>query len=135
MAHSIHFEQLLQAATAQPDPQRLLFVFAAAELPADATPAQRERFEQGQGGALEPLACVDKTPDELSTFDALVEESRRASPPWQVVFVAGLSGRDGRGPSDQEVDASLNAMVDGVRRGEFRGWLTLDAQGQPLQFS
>ncbi len=135
MADSTPFEQLLQAAAAQPDPQRLLFVFAAAQLPADATPAQRERFEQGSGGALEPLACVDKTPAELSTFEALVEESRNASPPWQVVFVAGLSGRDGRAPSDQEVDASLNAMVDGVRRGEFRGWLTLDAQGQSLQFS
>ncbi|MFC5497046.1 ribonucleotide reductase subunit alpha [Caenimonas terrae] len=134
MAESTVFEQLLQAAAAQPDPQRLLFVFAAAELPADATPVQRERFAQGRGGALEPLACVDRRPDELSTFEALVAESRTASPPWQVVFVAGLSGRDGRPPSDQEVDASLTAMVNGVRRGEFCGCLTLDAQGQPLEF-
>ncbi len=41
------FDDLLQAARAQPTPQRLLFVFAQAELPADSTPAQRERFEQG----------------------------------------------------------------------------------------
>ena len=135
MARFSPFDQLLQSATAQSEPQRLLFVFAAAELPADASPAQRARFEQGQGGALEPLACVDKEPGELSTFEALVEESRLTCPAWQVLFVAGLSGRDGQAPSDQEVDASLNAMVDGVRRGEFRGWLTLDSQGQPLQFS
>ena len=135
MPNSSAFEQLLQAAAAQPEPQQLLFVFACAELPADASPAQRARFEQGQGGALEPLACVDKRPDELSTFEALVEESRLASPSWQVVFVAGLSGRDGQAPSSQEVDASLNSMVEGVRRGEFRGWMTLDSQGQPLQFA
>lgn len=135
MPNSSAFEQLLQAAAAQPEPQQLLFVFACAELPADANQAQRARFERGQGGALEPLACVDKRLDELSTFEALVEESRLASPPWQVVFVAGLSGRDGQAPSSQEVDTSLNAMVEGVRRGEFRGWMTFDSQGQPLQFS
>ncbi len=135
MADSTAFEQLLLAAAAQSEPQRLLFVFAGAELPADASPQQRAQFEQGLGGALQPLACVDKEPGELSTFEALVQESKQASPPWQVVFIAGLSGRDGRSPSDQEVDASLSAMVDGVRRGAFRGWLTLDAQGQSLQFS
>ena len=52
MNQSSHFRQLLQAAAAQPDPQRLLFVFAAAELPDDPTPAQRERFAAGEGGAL-----------------------------------------------------------------------------------
>ena len=135
MADSNPFDLLLQAAAAQPDPQRLLFVFAAAELPADATPAQRERFEQGLGGALEPLACVDKTPDELSTFEALVEESRHASPPWQVAFVAALSGQGGQPPTDPSVDAALNAMVEGVRIGRFQQWLALDRLGEPLHFS
>ena len=43
-----HFDLLVQAAAAQPQPQRLLFVFAGAELVPDATAAQRERFEAGQ---------------------------------------------------------------------------------------
>jgi hypothetical protein len=30
--------------------------------------------------------------------------------------------------------ASLNAMVGDVRRGKYRGGLTLYPQGQPLQF-
>ena len=47
-----------------------------AELPEDCTPEQRERFAAGDGGALVPLMCVDKTSDELTTFAALVEESR-----------------------------------------------------------
>ena len=71
------FDDLLQAARMQPEPQRLLFVFAAVELPDDATPAQRARFEAGQGGALVPLMCVDKTPQELASFDVLVAEARQ----------------------------------------------------------
>ncbi len=50
------FDDLLHAARLQPEPQRLLFVFVGVELPDDATPAQRARFEQGQGGALVPLS-------------------------------------------------------------------------------
>lgn len=130
-----HFEQLLQAAAAQPEPQRLLFVFAAAELPDDATPAQRERFAAGQGGALAPLACVDKDPAELTSFEALVAESRSASPPWQVVLIAGLPGDGGRPPSAQLIDSALEAMVENIRLGRFNGYLALDPVGEPLGFS
>jgi hypothetical protein len=63
-----HFQQLLQEAAAQTEPQRLLFVFAAAELPKGATLAQRERYLAGEGGALAPLMCVDKAPVELEDF-------------------------------------------------------------------
>ena len=129
------FEQLLAAAAAQPQPQRLLFVFAAAELPADATAAQRESFEAAQGGTLSPLACVDKTPEELGTFEQLVAESRSASPPWQVVFIAGLAGRDGRPPSDQQVDSALHKMVEGVRTGRLSAYLALNPAGEVLDFS
>jgi hypothetical protein len=93
MTQSSHFQQLLDAAAAQPDPQRLLFVFAAAELPDGATPAQRERFLAGEGGALAPLMCVDKAPGDLADFGALLAESRRAGPPWQVAFAARHPGR------------------------------------------
>ena len=72
------FDQLLQIAAAQPEPQQLLFVFATAELPDDAAPAQRERFVNGGGGTLSPVVCVDKGLDELSSFEALVTEARAA---------------------------------------------------------
>ena len=52
------FYPFLQAAATQPEPQRLLFVFAAAELPDDATPAQRLRHAACAGGALAPSACA-----------------------------------------------------------------------------
>lgn len=128
------FDQLLAAAAAQPQPQRLLFVFTAAELPDDATPMQRQRFEAGEGGALTPLACVDKEPAELSSFAALVEEARQATPAWQVVFIAGLSGQNGEPPSDGQVDSALGAMVEGVRTGRLDTYLALDPQGEPVAF-
>ncbi len=130
-----HFDQLLQAAAAQPQPQQLLFVFAAARLPDDATAAQRARFEAGQGGALEPLACVDKMPHELGSFQALVEEARAACPPWHVVFISTLAGQDGQPPTASRVDAALARMVEGLRAGDLAGYMALDPQGEPLVFS
>ena len=74
-----HFPQLLAVAAAEPEPQRLLFVFAAAELPDNATPDQRARFQSGRGGALGPLMCVDKAPRDLPDFAALAAEAARRS--------------------------------------------------------
>ncbi len=129
------FEQLLVAASAQPDPQVLLFVFAAADLPADATPAQRRRLEQAAGGALTPLMCVEKVLGELSTFEALVAESREVGPPWQVVFATGLAGSDGRLPSGPVVEGALKTLVDRVRRGAVGGLLALSTTGEVPGFA
>ena len=76
------FEDLLTAARAQPQPQRLLFVFAAVEMPDDATADQRAGFARGEGGALVPQMCVDKAPDELNTFADLAEEAQQFGKPW-----------------------------------------------------
>jgi hypothetical protein len=129
-----HFDQLLAAASAQPEPQRLLFVFAAAELPDDATAAQRERFAAGGGGSLQPLMCVDKAPGELSGFDTLSAESRLAGPPWQVLFAAALSGAGGQAPSESQVDLALESMVERIHGGRIEGLLALDPQGERLHF-
>ena len=128
------FDQLLEAAAAQPEPQRLLFVFAAAELPEDATPAQCERFAAGGGGTLAPVICVDKGRDELTSFEALVAESFDAGSPWQVVFAAGLAGRNGRSPSAEQVERALQAMVERVRGGMIASFLALDRSGETLHF-
>jgi len=128
------FDTLLQAAAMQPEPQRLLFVFTEAELPSDATDAQRAGFRARRGGALAPLACADKRLDELSDFAALVAESRRACPPWSFVFIAALAGRDGQAPSDAQVDTALETMVRNVREGSFGGYMALDPSGEPVRF-
>jgi hypothetical protein len=134
MSTPTHFEQLLQAAATQPEPQRLLFVFAAVELPDDASAEQRERYAAGNGGALTPLMCVDNAPHELSGFDALAAESRQAGPPWAVVFVAGLAGQAGRAPSEAQVEQALQRMVDAVRHGAVGSLAAYDSHGRELDF-
>ena len=52
------FDDLLLAARQQAQPQRLLFVFASAGVPDDASPAQRASFLAGQGGTLTPFHPV-----------------------------------------------------------------------------
>lgn len=126
------FDDLLQAARQQADAQRLLFVFASAELPADATPAQRERFLAGQGGALVPIMCVDKTPDELNGFADLVEESRQFGQAWQVVFAAAMSGTGGLAPSSAAAEAALQRMVEAIKAGNLAALIPFDQQGQSL---
>lgn len=129
------FDDLLRAARAQPEPQRLLFVFAAAELPAESTPAERARHAEGEGGALVPLMSVDKDPDELAAFADLVQESRRFAADWSLVFVAGLAGRDGRKPTAEEADRSLQRMIELVKAGSFGSFIPFDRQGRPVLFS
>ena len=128
------FDDLLRAAREQPEPQRLLFVFANAVLPDDSTPEQRARFEAGEGGALAPLMCADKTPDELETFEALLEESKQFGQEWAIVFVASLPGRAGRAPTSKEADQPLERMVEAIKTGAFGSFLPFDRQGQPMLF-
>lgn len=129
------FDDLLRAARAQPEPQRLLFVFAAAELPADCTPEERARHAAGEGGALVPLMSVDKDPEDLAAFADLVQESRRFAADWSMVFVAGLAGRDGRKPTAEAADRSLQRMIELVKAGSFGSFIPFDRQGRPVRFS
>jgi hypothetical protein len=128
------FDDLVRAARQQPEPQRLLFVFADAVLPDDSTPEQQARFQAGQGGALVPLMSVDKIPEQLGTFSELVEESRRFGQDWTIVFVAGLSGRGGRAPSSDDADRSLQGMIEAIKAGAFGAFIPFDRQGRPMVF-
>lgn len=129
------FDDLLRSAHEQDEPQRLLFVFATAELPDDATDEQRARFEAGQGGTLTPLMCVDKSPDELASFAALCDESRQFDQSWDIVFVAAMSGRSGVAPTSAQAEAPLQGMVDAIKAGRIGSLIPFDGQGQPVQFT
>lgn len=128
------FDDLIRAARMQPEPQRLLFVFAGAALPADATAAQRREFEAGEGGELTPLMCVDKSADELAGFDAFAAEAAQAGPPWAIVFSAALSGRGGVAPTSVEAEAPLQRMVDAIKAGRLDGLLPFDRRGDAVRF-
>lgn len=128
-----HFDDLLAAARLQPDPQRLLLVFAGAELGPDASAAQRAAHAAGHGGELTPLMCVDKSADEIGTFEALVEESRHAGPPWAIVFAAALSGTAGLPWDSRVAEAPLQRMVDNIRSGQLDGMIPFDTSGQAVR--
>ncbi len=121
------FDDLLRAARGQPEPQRLLFVFATAQ--------ERTRFEAGQGGTLTPLMCVDKAPEDLDSFETLLEESRQLDHAWDIVFVAALAGTDDARPTSLQAEAPLQRMVESIKSGSIDGFIPFDAQGQPVQFT
>ena len=129
------FDDLLQAARQQREPQQLLFVFAGAELPAGASAEQRAHYEAGEGGELAPLMCVDKAAAELAGFDALCAEAAQAGPPWAIVFTAALSGRSGQPPSGADIDAALQHMVDAIKAGRLDGMLPFNRAGEPVHLA
>ncbi|MDC8773495.1 ribonucleotide reductase subunit alpha [Roseateles albus] len=128
-----NFQDLLDAATLQCAVQRLLLVFAGATLPKGASAQQRAEFEAGHGGELDPLMCVDKLPQELSSFSALADEAdqlmRANQQYWQIVFVASLSGSSGLPPSPEQAEKALTAMVDAIRGGRIDGFIPFNRQG------
>ena len=130
-----NFDELLMAARAQAQPQRLLLVFAGATLPDDASAEQRARFEAGESGELAPLMCVDKDPRTLAGFDELVGEATALGPGWVLVFAAAMSGRDGQPPSETLVDAALQRMVESVRSGELSHLIPFDRWGQAVRLA
>lgn len=128
------FTDLLLAAKHQPQPQRLLFVFVAVEMPPQATPEQQQRFAEKSGGYLAPVMCVDKLPDEVPDFEALVQESRATGKAWDLVFVAGMSGQGGKAPTADDAEPMLKRMVELVKSGSVGNFIGFDKDGDPVQF-
>lgn len=129
------FDDLLSAARAQSQPQRLLFVFAAVELPDDASAAERAAFEKGHGGALVPQMCVDKAPDELASFAQLKREADEMGPAWGMVFAAAMSGRPGKPPTSHDAEEPLQAMVEAIKQGRIQSYIPFDPQGRAVQLA
>ena len=127
-----NFNDLLQAARYEPLPQRLLFVFAAVELPPDSTAQQRADFAAGQGGALTPLMCVDKSPQELDSFAALCAEASQFAQPWGLVFSAAVSGTPGQPPAEAAVDHAFQGMVEDLKQGRMARYIPFDRDGHPV---
>ena len=126
-----NFEDLLLGATQQPDPQRMLFVFAEKGPPED-SPAGGVVADSG--GTLSPVVCVDKAVSDVSSFAALVQESEATGQHWDIVLVACLAGKKGVAPSALEIDQGLNMMVDAIKTGnKLWRFLAFDRRGDPLK--
>ena len=127
-----NYRELIAATGQEHEPQRLLFVFCRAELPDSASAEERAAFERGEGGALSPVVCVDKTPAEVADFSQLVDESRNTGQNWDVVFVAAMSGRGGVPPSSDEAQQPMTMMVESIRMGHVGNYLPLDVSGEAV---
>ncbi|WP_304640995.1 ribonucleotide reductase subunit alpha [Pseudomonas sp.] len=127
------YSDLVRAAAEQSEPQRLLFVFARAELPEGATEEQQAQFERGEGGALAPVLCVDKLPEEVPHFGVLVEESARTGMEWDVAFVSAMSGRGGIAPNSDETEQPLRMMTEQIQAGIVSQFLAFNRAGDLIQ--
>lgn len=130
----LNFADLLTAAKQQSEPQLLLLVFAKAEMPESPTAEQTKEFESGQGGNLTPVLCVDKYPENLSTFSALVAESKETGHDWDVVFISSMSGVAGHAPTPEQAEQPLQMMVQAIHSGNIANFLAMNKNGESIQF-
>lgn len=122
------FSDLLSMANEQPDPQRLLFLFASAQ----ATKKSKKRDDQK--GTIEPTMVVDRLPDELSTFEALVKEADSINKEWDFVFIASLSGQMRTPPTSDEAQTYLDKMTNDVMTGSnIRKYVVFDREENPIE--
>ena len=71
-----NFKELLDSAKEQDNPQRLLFLMAKTE--------SRSKSKKQQTGTITPVMCVDKLPEEIESFPALIAEADTVSSEWDV---------------------------------------------------
>ena len=100
----------------------------------EGSPQERARFEQGQGGALTPRMCVDRSLVDLSDWTRLAAEADQQSRDWRMVMVGALAGAGGRAPQDDAIEQALNRMVMAIHQGQIQGFIPFDRQGQAVHF-
>lgn len=128
-----NYADLITTAKNETNPQRLLFVFAKAVLPDDATPEEKAAFEKGEGGALDPILCVDKTPEEAASFPTLVAEAETTGHSWDVAFISAMSGHAGQTLNSDECVQPLNMMVEQIRLGKISQFLAISRDGELIE--
>jgi len=125
------FDQLLTAASEQDEPQRLLLLFAKAESDDSKTNKQKKKNEQR--GTLSPVMCVDKLPEDITSFKALSQEADKISKEWDFLITAGLSGKDGKAPSAEEAEPFLNQLANNLASGQdISQYAIFDRQENPV---
>lgn len=133
--HIHTYSDLISISKVQPEPQRLLFVLAKAELPEEATDEQKARFRNKEGGYLAPVLCVDKLPSEVESFEIFVKESEQTGVDWDVVFIAAMSGYAGEAPQPEQAEQPLQMMVEQIKAGIVANYVTLDREGHAIQLA
>ena len=122
------FKQLLDMTEQQEQPQRLLFLFAKAQ--------SGKNQKNYMTGHVEPIMCVDKLPTDLSDFKTLVGEADSIDKTWDFMFIAGLSGQNGKAPSEDDAEPYLNKMSNDIADGQdLSRYVVLDRKEQPIEIA
>ncbi len=124
----LEFENLVDKVRQQQQPHQLLMLFA---------DAQAEKTDtQGMTGSIKPVMCVDKSPNELSSFSALVAEADAVNKDWNLILFAALSGSNGTPPNATDVDPYLNKMTNDVASGaDLSRYVIFDRKQNPIEIS
>lgn len=131
----VSFDEFLTIARQEPEPMRLLLVFARNEHASAPAGAHVEEAGVERLDNLTPAAIVDKDPVHLKDYSTLAAEAQQMVGHWDVMFVAALFGQDGQPITMADVDEGGEKMVQAIRKGATKDFLTFDAQGQPIQLS
>ena len=117
---------MIDTAEAQEQPQRLLIMLAKSEI-------ESNDKDEGMSGTITPVICVDKTPDEITTFEDFVIEADSINSDWDMMFIAALTGENNKMPTPEEADPILNKMVNDLMSGQdLSRYLVLDRNGDPV---
>ncbi len=121
------FDKLLKEDLEQDDPQRLLLLFAKAEISGSKKKKKEKR------GTLTPVMCVDKLPEEIKSFNSLVKEADSISKEWDFLITSSLSGKDGVAPTQDEAEPYLNQMTNGLAQGQdLSKYVIFDRSNHPI---
>ncbi len=125
------FSDLLDMAVTQDQPQRLLLLFAQAD---NGKPTKsNEKQNKAKKGTITPVMCVDKLPQEIASFESLINEADDINSDWNFVLIAGLSGQNNEAPSSEDADSYLNQMVNGLAAGEdLSRYIIFDREQNPI---
>ena len=122
------FKDLLSYAKEQPDPQRLLFLFAKTEL------NNPKKSKKNAKGTITPTMCVDKLPEELTDYASLIKEADGISSDWDFVFISSLSGGKKQPPTTEDADPYLNKMTNDITSGQnIARYVVFDRQDNPIE--
>lgn len=116
------FSELLTMANYQPEPVKLLFLFA--------KPEYEQQDAEHSRAAMSAVMCVDKQPNELSDFQQFSAEADAINRDWQFIFITSILAN-----SDSAVlDRALKQMVSDVQTGHNTAtYVVLDRDENILQ--
>lgn len=122
------FKQVLTMSRQQTEPQRLLFLFA------ETSASRKSRKRDDKKGTITPRMVVDKLPEELTDFAALVIEADSIDKDWDFVFIAALGGDESGPPSSVEAEPFLRQMTSHVETGSnIHRYVVLDRDETPIE--